>query len=131
MKVYSFTFHLPSFLFHLLQSGRRGSNPQRPPWKGGILPLNYSRVTSDRWQVTCDKGTREGSHSCHMSLATCPLPWSGWAGSNCRPHRPKRCALPTAPHPAGERGIYDPAVKRGICDPAGPALPIVSIFQFP
>src|SRR5438094_767334 len=25
-------------------SGRRGSNPRRPAWEAGILPLNYSRV---------------------------------------------------------------------------------------
>src|SRR4051812_43484506 len=25
-------------------SGRRGSNPRRPPWQGGTLPLSYSRV---------------------------------------------------------------------------------------
>src|SRR5712692_565399 len=24
-------------------SGRRGSNPRRPAWEAGILPLNYSR----------------------------------------------------------------------------------------
>ena len=26
-----------------LASGRRGSNPRRPAWEAGILPLNYSR----------------------------------------------------------------------------------------
>src|SRR6266851_4474390 len=26
------------------QSGRRGSNPRRPAWEAGILPLNYSRI---------------------------------------------------------------------------------------
>jgi hypothetical protein len=26
-----------------LWSGRRGSNPRRPAWEAGILPLNYSR----------------------------------------------------------------------------------------
>ena len=25
-------------------SGRRGSNPRRPAWEAGILPLNYSRL---------------------------------------------------------------------------------------
>ncbi len=25
-------------------SGRRGSNPRRPAWEAGILPLNYSRI---------------------------------------------------------------------------------------
>ena len=25
------------------KSGKRDSNPRRPPWEGGILPLNYSR----------------------------------------------------------------------------------------
>jgi hypothetical protein len=25
------------------KSGRRGSNPRRPAWEAGILPLNYSR----------------------------------------------------------------------------------------
>jgi hypothetical protein len=25
-------------------SGRRGSNPRRPAWEAGILPLNYSRA---------------------------------------------------------------------------------------
>ncbi len=27
----------------ILWSGRRGSNPRRPAWEAGILPLNYSR----------------------------------------------------------------------------------------
>src|SRR6266700_1014090 len=27
-------------------SGRRGSNPRRPAWEAGILPLNYSRPPS-------------------------------------------------------------------------------------
>jgi hypothetical protein len=27
-------------------SGRRGSNPRRPAWEAGILPLNYSRLTN-------------------------------------------------------------------------------------
>ena len=27
-------------------SGRRGSNPRRPAWEAGILPLNYSRSAS-------------------------------------------------------------------------------------
>ena len=31
--------------FHVRWSGRRGSNPRRPAWEAGILPLNYSRVT--------------------------------------------------------------------------------------
>src|SRR5262252_8191843 len=26
------------------KSGRRGSNPRRPAWEAGILPLNYSRL---------------------------------------------------------------------------------------
>jgi hypothetical protein len=26
------------------KSGRRGSNPRRPAWEAGILPLNYSRT---------------------------------------------------------------------------------------
>src|SRR3977135_4359703 len=30
-------------LFNNYQSGRRGSNPRRPAWEAGILPLNYSR----------------------------------------------------------------------------------------
>ena len=25
-------------------SGRRGSNSRPPPWQGGVLPLNYSRL---------------------------------------------------------------------------------------
>ena len=29
----------------ILKSGRRGSNPRRPAWEAGILPLNYSRLT--------------------------------------------------------------------------------------
>src|SRR5881394_1897864 len=28
-------------------SGRRGSNPRRPAWEAGILPLNYSRLPSN------------------------------------------------------------------------------------
>ena len=28
------------------QSGGRGSNPQRPAWEAGILPLNYHRLLS-------------------------------------------------------------------------------------
>jgi hypothetical protein len=28
----------------LRQSGRRDSNPRRPAWEAGILPLNYARV---------------------------------------------------------------------------------------
>ena len=29
-------------------SGRRGSNPRRPAWEAGILPLNYSRFLSNQ-----------------------------------------------------------------------------------
>ena len=28
-------------------SGRRGSNPRRPAWEAGILPLNYSRTSAN------------------------------------------------------------------------------------
>ena len=28
-------------------SGRRGSNPRRPAWEAGILPLNYSRALTN------------------------------------------------------------------------------------
>src|SRR5436189_3041930 len=28
----------------ILWSGRRDSNPRRPAWEAGILPLNYSRL---------------------------------------------------------------------------------------
>ena len=31
--------------------------------------------------------------------AVWPYLWSGWAGSNRRPHGPKPCALAAAPHP--------------------------------
>lgn len=34
-----------AFGFHRLESGRRDSNSRRLPWKGNILPLNYSRVS--------------------------------------------------------------------------------------
>src|SRR5215471_2770158 len=30
----------------ILWSGRRDSNPRRPAWEAGILPLNYSRFWS-------------------------------------------------------------------------------------
>src|SRR5207249_2809815 len=30
-----------------IKSGRRGSNPRRPAWEAGILPLNYSRLTNE------------------------------------------------------------------------------------
>ena len=35
-------------VFNLLKtwSGRRGSNPRRPAWEAGILPLNYSRPSA-------------------------------------------------------------------------------------
>ena len=33
----------PAVITHLFSSGRRDSNPRRPPWQGGTLPLSYSR----------------------------------------------------------------------------------------
>jgi hypothetical protein len=30
------------------KSGRRGSNPRRPAWEAGILPLNYSRLRANQ-----------------------------------------------------------------------------------
>ena len=34
----------PTFQFVDFKSGRRDSNPRRPAWEAGILPLNYSRL---------------------------------------------------------------------------------------
>jgi hypothetical protein len=39
----------------ILLSGRRVSNPRRPAWEAGILPLNYSRISLPADQQTYDK----------------------------------------------------------------------------
>ena len=36
------------------QSGRRDSNPRRPAWEAGILPLNYARVREGRGTINRD-----------------------------------------------------------------------------
>ena len=38
-------------------SGRRDSNPRRPAWEAGILPLNYSRSVDLRitYSATCSQ----------------------------------------------------------------------------
>jgi hypothetical protein len=36
------------------KSGRRDSNPRRPAWEAGILPLNYARVREGRGTINRD-----------------------------------------------------------------------------
>jgi hypothetical protein len=39
-------------------SGRRDSNPRRPPWQGGTLPLSYSRGSDPRSNITTRSNLR-------------------------------------------------------------------------
>ncbi len=106
-------------------------------YEGAALPLSYrpkasAKTNGERRKRFCfypspfavreretgfepATSTLEGWHSAIELLPRAAIPfWSGWAGSNCRPHRPKRCALPTAPHPAVAVSIrqLDSNVKR-------------------
>ncbi len=65
-----------------------GIGPASPAWKAGALPLCYSRRSSGMETARWRRVTRHG-----FSF------WSGRLDLNQRPHRPKRCALPTAPRP--------------------------------
>src|SRR5438034_9871575 len=52
------------------ESGRRDSNPRRPAWEAGILPLNYSRNCPTHSYST------ETPMACQASLAAGPDPAS-------------------------------------------------------
>ena len=95
-------------------SGRRDSNPRRPAWEAGILPLNYSRKLV--FSATCLKAkTLEPFRSSLLSLC-CP------SVSTCSDREmdsitdrtesmPTVCAAPL-------RSIT-PQYTRGVCRPNG------------
>src|SRR6202051_2404175 len=58
----------------ILWSGRRGSNPRRPAWEAGILPLNYSRVPVFTATSLYCKGLA-GFRPVHTVAAIHPEPW--------------------------------------------------------
>src|ERR1017187_5555105 len=66
-------------------SGRRGSNPRRPAWEAGILPLNYSRVPGSN-QVE--------SPNCFTTLSRYHSP-----GNRCRLLKYNFSFLPGTRHP--------------------------------
>jgi hypothetical protein len=41
--------HLATSPLPAFWSGRRDSNSRLPPWQGGVLPLNYFRISSVTW----------------------------------------------------------------------------------
>src|SRR5579862_3882677 len=56
----------------ILWSGRRGSNPRRPAWEAGILPLNYSR--SSRLTTASTYHTRHASARIAPARPALPSP---------------------------------------------------------
>ena len=57
--------------FRLL-SGRRDSNPRRPAWEAGILPLNYSRIGPNIAPcASIRKSDESGSRRCKYSNVSC------------------------------------------------------------
>ena len=44
-------------------SGRWGSNPRPPPWQGGVLPLNYSRVVAINTSISASKPVVKHLHA--------------------------------------------------------------------
>src|SRR5947208_5132789 len=47
-------------------SGRRGSNPRRPAWEAGILPLNYSR---NPYESVTSEGSLHSEHQVNTILS--------------------------------------------------------------
>ena len=105
---------------------RMDSNHQPAPYEGGALPLSYRpcRVPPHRVglvpqglpaRIRLESGRRDSNPRCQLGrLMPCHLATpanyprvsaiqSGWADLNRRPPRPKRGALPTAPHPGRAR----------------------------
>ena len=90
---------LATWLRRLIWSGRRDSNSRPPPWQGGILPLNYFRISFAQW-------CRGGDLNSHELTLTTPsrwrvyrfhhlgVNWQEWEDSNPRPAVLETAALP-------------------------------------
>lgn len=85
------------------------SNRHREFWKlscchytSGAFALWWASLESN--QECFPRGTGVTARWCtRHSTKTPNVCWSGWLGSNQRPPRPKRGALPAAPHPEWKR----------------------------
>src|SRR5436189_2627333 len=65
----------------ILWSGRRDSNPRRPAWEAGILPLNYSR-SFDASQMLANPVCRGNPQWCFQEpLLQFSEPGNGAAGT--------------------------------------------------
>ncbi len=95
---------------HLRQRGMRLAPRERielPPrdLETLVLPLHQRGITLwwaslESNQECLPQGTGVTARWCTRHSTKTPIDcWSGWLGSNQRPPRPKRGALPTAPHP--------------------------------
>ncbi len=116
---------LPKLL--ILWSGRRDSNPRRPAWEAGILPLNYSRDSRVSRAVRggIERTLASGFYTIaqlHYSTPSVQRPlrtpheMGRYGRVPCRPRAVRTCALfriccqGTARHPAGRRAGF--AVRR-------------------